>query len=113
MTITRRNALLGITSIAAAGTAGAAATAASISSETLEAYRKDYSAHDRLQHHLLMAAMAVEELARPDAYSWSVWITGRYWSRPIIEVRDYVKDGHDEVADIGLVKSKVILRWPA
>lgn len=73
-TITRRTALAGFV----AAPAGAVAAPAEIgplpcSAESLASHRRYMSAEDRMKHHLLMAAQALDELADPADPANGVW----------------------------------------
>jgi hypothetical protein len=73
--ITRRTFVAGLS---LSGTAGAAISAPlDVPAETLEAYRKARSAHERLNHHLHLAAQAMDELVDGPDCRWLVTMGGK------------------------------------
>jgi len=76
-----RRALIGALAVAPAVTLPDVADSATIPpvgknvpSNTLTAYRLDYAPADRLQHHILMASLAMEEIARQDGRAGRKWL---------------------------------------
>lgn len=98
--ITRRAALGGLALIPAAGAAGAAFAASAVPEDrtgplgvpraTWDAYAGQTPALERLQHHLLAAALTLDEICPADNSRWQVVMGGKAGTwRPWFRVERY------------------------